>query len=71
METRLQAMCNEKMNQWAGEAEINAMRAKKAGLTAELVTYPTGLQMMRFAEPFKEYGMHYEVTPKVWEAINV
>ena len=71
METRLQAMCNEKMNQWANEAEINARRAKAKDIEAKLIEYPTGLQMMRFAEPFKEYGMHYEVTPEVWEAINV
>ena len=24
----------------------------------------------RIAEPFKEYSMHYEVTPEVWEAIK-
>lgn len=71
METRLQAMCNEKKNQWADEAEINARRAKAKGIEAKLIVYPTGLQMMRFAEPFKEYGMHYEVTPEVWKVINV
>jgi len=71
METRLQEMCNEKMNQWKNEAEINARHAKPKGIEAKLIVYPTGLQMMRFAEPFKEYGMHYEVTPEVWEAINV
>ena len=70
METRLQAMCNEKTDQWTNEAKINAMRAKAKGIEAKLIEYPTGLQMMRFAEPFKEYGMHYEVTPEVWEAIK-
>ena len=62
MQTRLQAMVNEKMNQWANEAEINARRAKAKGIEAKLIEY------MRFAEPFKEYGI-YEVTPEVWEAI--
>jgi len=28
-------MCNEKMNQWANEAEINARRAKAKGIEAK------------------------------------
>ena len=67
----IQILVDEKTNQWANEAEINARRAKAKGIEAELIEYPTGLQMIRFAEPFKEYGMHYEVTPEVWQAINV
>ena len=67
----IQILVDEKTSQWANEAEINARRAKAKGSEAKLIEYPTGLQMMRFAEPFKEYGMHYEVTPEVWEAINV
>ena len=66
----IQILVDEKMNQWANEAEINARRAKAKGIEAKLIEYPTGLQMMRFAEPFKEYGMHYEVTPEVWQAIK-
>ena len=67
----IQILVDEKTNQWTREAEINARRAKAKGIEAKLIEYPTGLQMMRFAEPFKEYGMHYEVTPEVWQAINV
>jgi len=66
----IQILVGEKINQWANEAEINARRARAKGIEAKLIEYPTGLQMMRFAEPFKEYGMHYEVTPVVWEAIK-
>ena len=67
----IQILVDEKTSQWANEAKKNAMRAKAKGIEAKLIEYPTGLQMMRFAEPFKEYGMHYEVTPEVWQAINV
>ena len=70
METRLQAMCNEKISQWNKEAMIAAKRAQLKNIEAQLVTYPTGLQMMRFAEPFAEFGMHYEVTPDVWEYLK-
>ena len=66
----IQILVGEKINQWANEAEINARRARAKGIEAKLIEYPTGLQMMRFAEPFKEYSMHYEVTPVVWEAIK-
>ena len=66
----IQILVGEKINQWANEAEINARRARAKGIETKLIEYPTGLQMMRFAEPFKEYGMHYEVTPVVWEAIK-
>lgn len=67
----IQILVDEKTNQWTNEAKINAMRAKSKGIEAKLIEYPTGLKMMRFAEPFKEYGMHYEVPPEVWEANNV
>jgi len=70
METRLQAMCNEKIGQWNKEAMINAKRAQLKNIEAKLVEYPTGLQMMRFAEPFKDFGMHYEVTPEVWDYLK-
>ena len=71
METRLQAMCNEKIGQWSKEAMINAKRAQLKNIEAKLVKYPTGLQMMRFAEPFgKDFGMHYEVTPEVWDYLK-
>ena len=55
-----------KRNQWDREAQINACRAIQAGRAAFLVTYPTGKQAMRFAEPYKDYGMHYEVSPETW-----
>ena len=71
METRLQAACDEKISQWNTEAAINAQRAQAKGIQAKLIEYPTGLQMMRFAEPFSnEFGMHYEVTPEVWDSLK-
>ena len=66
---RLTVGCNDKLAQWENEAIINAGRAFKAGRSATLVEYPSGLQMMRFAEPYKDYGMHFEVRPEVWAAI--
>jgi hypothetical protein len=68
-QTRLEAGINAKLNQWGREAAINAARAMRAGCKAVLVTYPTGLQMMRFAQPFADYGMHYEVPANVWNEI--
>ena len=71
MYTRLQAMCDEKICQWNREAMINAKRAQLQKIEAQLVEYPTGLQMMRFAEPFgKDFGMHYEVTPEAWNYLK-
>jgi len=61
---------DEKRSQWDQEAAISAARAIKSGKTACLVTYPSGLKMMRFAEPFREYGMHYEVSPETWASLN-
>jgi len=65
---RIEKMVNDKLSQWDREAALNARRAKAQGRQAVLVTYPTGLQMMRFAEPFADFGMHYEVPAQVWEA---
>jgi hypothetical protein len=67
---RLQAAIDEKIGQWDREAAISAAHAVRAGKTGFLVTYPTGLQMIRFAEPFEEYGMAYEVSPEVWNQIQ-
>jgi hypothetical protein len=66
----LSKLIDSKLNQWDREAAINAARAKAAGIEARTVEYPTGKKMMRFGKPYgKEFGMHYEVTPEVWEAI--
>lgn len=70
MLTRLQAACDEKIAQWNKEAMIAARRAQQKGIEARLVIYPTGLEMMRFAEPFTDFGMHYEVTPEVWDFLK-
>ena len=67
---RLEAGVAETMDRWAGEAEMCAARAMKAGRKAVLVEYPTGLLMMRFAEPFTDFGMHYEVPPEVWARLK-
>ena len=58
-----------KLDQWASEANIAAKIAKKGGRVAIYVRYPTGLIMARFAEPYSDYGMHYECTPEVWESL--
>lgn len=65
----LEKAIDEKMAQWDREALINAKRAKAMGKTAVLVTYPTGLQKMRFGEPFQQFGMHYEVSPEIWNSL--
>ena len=67
---RLQAGIIETSSRWDKEAKISAMRAHKSGRLAKLVVYPTGLRMMRFADPFTDYGMHYEVSEAVWSEIS-
>lgn len=67
---KFESLVKSKLTQWEGEASISAARAMQAGVEAKLVVYPSGLKMMRFSEPFKEYGMHYEVAPEVWERIK-
>ena len=68
--TRFEAAINSKISQWEHAAEVSAARAIQAGRLAVLVTYPTGLQMMRFAEPFKGCGMHYEVSVETWKTLT-
>lgn len=70
MKTYLERSVVSKRRQWNREAEISACRAIRSGKTATLVTYPSGLKMMRFAEPFKECGMHYEVSPETWAQLQ-
>jgi transposase len=65
----IQRAIDEKMSQWDREALINAKLAKAMGKSAVLVTYPTGLQKMRFGEPFQQFGMHYEVSLEIWNSI--
>ena len=68
---RIEQLVNAKISQWNKEAMMNAQRAIKKNIEAQKVQYPTGLKMMRFAEPFsKEFGMHYEVTPEAWEYLK-
>lgn len=66
---RLTSAVANKLSQWENEATVNAGRAFKAGHSAVLIEYPSGLQMMRFAEPYKDYGMHFEVRPEIWANI--
>lgn len=66
---RLQAGIIETTSRWNKESKISAIRAHKSGRTAKLVVYPSGLRMMRFAEPFTDHGMHYEVPESVWSGI--
>jgi len=70
METRIQTLVNEKLASWNRQAMVNAKRAQLNNVNAVLVTYPTGTKYMRFAEPFKEYGMFYEVIPEVWDYLK-
>lgn len=58
-----------KLGQWKKEALIAASRALRDGKQASVFTYPTGLKMMRFAEPFTDYGMHYEVEVEAWNLL--
>ena len=67
---RLEYAANQKLSQWDREAFVNAVRAFRSGKTGSIVTYPTGKQMVRFAEPFKEFGMHYEVSVDAWNSIS-
>lgn len=68
--TRLESMVNDKLLQWSNGAMCAAKRAQILGVEAILVEYPTGLQMMRFAEPFGAYGMFYEVTTEQWDYLK-
>jgi hypothetical protein len=69
MNKQIKTAVKAKLAQWDREATLSAARAIKTGKAAVLVTYPTGLEMMRFAEPFTDCGMHYEVPPQVWAAL--
>ena len=69
MNNQMKTAVKAKLGQWDREAAISAARAIQAGKTAALVTYTTGLQMMRFATPYAECGMHYEVSPQVWDTL--
>ena len=68
---RLEAGVIEKLNQWDMEAAICACRAFRRGGAgaAVMVTYPTGLSMMRFAEPLSGCPAWGEVTVEVWTEI--
>lgn len=68
--TELQGMVENKLTQWDAEKVAAAGRAIAAGSTATLVQYPTGLQMMRFAEPYTDFGMHFEVDPETWSDLT-
>ena len=70
MKTKIQKMVSAKLSQWDSEAVIAATRAARMGRRAIVVTYPSGMEMARFAEPFSDFGMHYEVAPAVWNAIT-
>jgi len=63
-------MVKAKQTQWSNEAKVSAARAILQGRTGTLVQYQTGMKMVRFAEPFKDFGMHYEVTPEVWSELT-
>ena len=65
----LKRLVTAKLEQWGREAMIAAGRAIMQGKTATLITYPSGLKKMRFAEPFTDFGMHYEVSPDAWSAL--
>jgi hypothetical protein len=67
--TRLEAGVSDTLARWDIEAELAAARAFKAGRTPVLVTYPTGKQMVRFAEFGGEYGVRNEVRPEVWDRL--
>ena len=67
--SRLQAGIEQTNDRWNREASIAACQAIQAGRKARLVVYPTGLKMMRFAEPFTGNGMHYEVHLNVWNQL--
>ena len=67
--SKLEKLVKSKIASWDVEAEINATRAVMQGRTGVLVTYPSGKQMVRFAEPFKDFGMHYEVTVECWKKV--
>lgn len=68
--SKLHRAVQEKVSQWDREAEVNAKRAILLGRSGTLVTYPSGKQMVRFAEPFKDFGMHYEVSVECWNRCN-
>lgn len=68
---KLQQSLDNKLAQWDRESVQSAQRAMREGRKAHLVQYPTGLLRMRFAEPFADYGMHYEVPVEVWESISL
>lgn len=65
----LEKQKDKKLGQWRREAEIAACHAIQKGIKAWDVVYPSGLHMKRFARPFSEFGMHYEVEPKTWDRL--
>lgn len=67
---RLQAGILDKLDQWEREARNNAARAILSGRSAVCIVYPTGKKMMRFAEPFTDYGMGYEVPEETWSELG-
>jgi hypothetical protein len=66
----LARLLSAKTSQWAAEATIAAGRAVQQNRVPQLIVYPSGKRMMRFAEPFAEFGMHFEVTPETWDDVH-
>lgn len=67
MESLLARSIRYKLQQWNAEAEIAAARAIQQGKEGTLVTYPTGLQRVRFT---LNDGHKSEVAPNVWEVLK-
>lgn len=66
---RLEIGVRETLGRWSCQAEIAACRAIRQGKRAALVVYPSGVKRMRFAEPFGEFGMSYEVPVETWNRL--
>ena len=59
-----------KVNQWKTDAAIAAAKAQQMGVDAQLIRYPSGLVMSRFAATGDSLGTRYEVPPEIWNAIK-
>ena len=56
-----------KLEQWAIESAVLSSRAMAQGVPTTIVTYPTGLQMVRFT---LQCGTTREVKLAIWELVQ-
>lgn len=63
---RLEVAVNEKLQGWAIEHAIAAIKCHKKGIVPTLVEYPTGLRKLQFVDGH----LTFEVSEKLWEQIK-